>query len=475
MTTQQNLQRILYTIMPQLPVAKRIQNFEEVAIGYTDEQAKNEAIRCLKCKRPRCKQACPAGVRIPEFITEILEGRLEEAYEIIRTTNSFPAICARVCPQEDQCEGACILKAKGIPIAIGRLERYVADHAMNRNFGLYLHLVQTEPCKLIHPHLQVACIGSGPASLAAAEYLVSQGIHVTIFDSFHEPGGVLAYGIPTFRLPRKILDTEIRALQKKGVTFKTQRIGDGSISIQQLFDKGYKAIFIGIGAGLPYQLGIPGENSSGVFLANEYLAGIKLGNIEAKSSKIARSRYIGRNVTVFGAGNVAMDASRTAIRLGAESVHIMYRRTKAEMPARHEEVKYAEEEGIKFMELVSPLAFNSNEENKLYSVIVQRMKLVDSDVSGRRGVTPVTDDIFEYPTDLAIIAIGNRSNPVFLETMPGLEVTKEGYIITNEVGETSIPNIFAGGDIVTGAATVVLAMNAGRNAGQEIAKRLLEK
>lgn len=464
---------ILGSGTPCQPVANRIRNFDEVAIGYTEVQAKLEASRCLQCKRPRCKQACPAQVRIPEFIAALLDDNIKEAYKIIRTTNSLPSICGRVCPQEKQCEGSCVLKAKGNPVCIGRLERYVADSALDMGLGLYIGLTENDTNVPSYPHLKVACIGSGPASLTAAGYLKAQGIDITVFESFHLPGGILTYGIPTFRLPKAIVSNEIKALHNMGVTFKTQIIGD-NLTIQHFFEEGYQAIFIGIGAGLPCQLCIPGEDIPGVFLATNYLKDIRVNHLDTEDSTI-QNTLLGRSVTVFGAGNVAMDASRTAIRLGAESVHIIYRRTKSEMPARDEEIEYAEEEGVKIMELVVPIAFHKDENNKLCSVMLQRMMLGEPDSSGRRRAVPIEGDLFEYTTDLAIIAVGSKPNQKLLEKIPGLNLTQEGYIITDEFGETSISNVFAGGDIVTGAETVVLAMDAGRKAARAISQRLLEK
>lgn len=457
------------------PIDKRIYNFDEVTIGYTDEQARAEAARCLQCKKPRCKQACPAHVDISHFIAEILNGNLIGAYKIIRTTNSLPAICGRVCPQENQCEGSCILKSKGSPVAIGLLERYVADYALSVDTGLCVGLTQDDTCAMsFHSEDKVVCIGSGPASLTVAGYLVAHGIHVTVLESLHEPGGILVYGIPTFRLPRHVVTAEIESLSKMGVTFVTRQVGKDTLDIQKLFDEGYKAIFIGIGAGIPDHLGISGEDLPGVLLAHDYLTMIHLNPMGTIDSTEQKTSFIGQHITVFGAGNVAMDASRTAIRLGASSVSIIYRRTKAEMPARDEEITYAEEEGVKIMELVSPIVFNSDSTGKLCSVTVQRMELGEPDASGRRSPVPIEGEVFNLETDMAIIAIGSKPNPHLADLIPGLELTKEGYIATNAQGETSIPHVFAGGDIVTGAETVVLAMNAGRIAAQEIAQQLLK-
>ncbi len=460
--------------MPKLAMPQRIQGFEEVAIGYTEEEAKLEAARCLQCKKPKCKRACPAGVLIPEFISLLLQNNIPEAYKIIRTTNSFPAICGRVCPQENQCEGSCILNAKGSPVAIGRLERFVADQASKLELGSCVGLTKDNICSPIDSSLRVACIGSGPASLSAAGYLAAHGIAVTVYEAQSEPGGILTLGIPKFRLPKEVILAEIESLQKMGVLFKTNWIAGVTGSIQQLKDEGYKAIFIGIGAGYPYKLGIPGEEYKGVFIAHEYLKGIRHSqdNYSSVSSKL--EKYKGRRVTVFGAGNVAMDASRTALRLGAESVCIIYRRTRAEMPARHEEIHFAEEEGVKFMEFVAPISFQHDENYHLSSVKLQKMSFGEVDTLGRRSIVPIPGEVFEYKTDLAIVAIGSKADPLFFHTTPGLDLSEDGYIAINEVGETSIQNVFAGGDIVTSATTVVSAMVAGRLAAQEIVNRLIK-
>lgn len=458
------------TPMPCQPAAVRAHNFDEVALGYTPEQAQAEAARCLQCKNPRCRPGCPVEVRIPEFIAQICKGDLAEAYRILKSTNSLPAVCGRVCPQENQCEGGCILGIKGEPVAIGRLERYVADHAMSGNC---IGLTKNDACVNVNPDLKVACIGSGPASVTVAGYLAARGIKVTIFEALHEAGGVLVYGIPAFRLPKTVVAAELNGLRDNQVEFRTNWVGGRTISVQQLFDEGYKAVFIGVGAGLPQFLGIPGENLIGVFSANEYLTRVNLGRAY-RFPDYDTPAYPGRHVTVFGAGNVAMDAARTALRLGAESSTIIYRRSRAEMPARHEEIEHAEEEGVKLMELVAPVAFHGDDNGILRSVTLQRMELGEPDASGRRKPVPIKDDVFEHETDLAVVAVGTRSNPLLLEATPGLELSSRGYIVVNEeTGETSIPNVFAGGDIVTGAATVILAMGAGRRAAREIARRLL--
>ena len=454
--------------MPCQPAAERARNFGEVALGYTREQAMLEASRCLQCKKPHCRQGCPVEVRIPEFIGRLAQGDVAEAYRILKSTNSLPAVCGRVCPQENQCEGKCILGGKGQPVAIGRLERYVADAAMREGLA-----VEEKAPVAANENLKVACIGSGPSSITVAGYLAAKGIKVTVFEALHEPGGVLIYGIPAFRLPKDVVAAELEGLRRNGVEFRTNWVGGRTISVQRLFDQGYKAVFIGVGAGLPQFLGIPGENLIGVFSANEYLTRVNLGRAY-DCPNFDTPSYPGRHVTIFGAGNVAMDAARTALRLGAESSTIIYRRTRAEMPARREEIEHAEEEGVTLMELVGPVRFNAGEDGALASVTLQRMRLGEPDASGRRSPVPIEGDVFEYQTDLAVVAVGTRSNPILLEATPGLELNRRGYIIANEeTGETSIPNVFAGGDIVTGAATVILAMGAGRRAAREISRRLL--
>ena len=456
--------------MPSQDPNVRNKNFEEVALGYTEAQALDEAARCLNCKNRACMQGCPVMVHIPEFIAEVAKGDFEAAYQIIAATSALPAVCGRVCPQENQCEGKCILGVKGEPVAIGRLERFVADNAMKNPC---VGLTENDTCAITNPDLKVACIGSGPSSITVAGYLAARGIKVTVFEALHEPGGVLIYGIPAFRLPKDVVAAELDGLRHNNVEFRTNWVGGRTISVQQLFDEGYKAVFIGVGAGLPTFMHVPGENYNGVYSANEYLTRVNLGRAY-DFPNYDTPCYPGKHVTVFGAGNVAMDAARTALRLGAESSTIIYRRSRAEMPARHEEIEHAEEEGVKLMELVAPVRFNANENGVLGSVTLQRMELGEPDASGRRRPVPIEGEVFEHVTDLAVVAVGTRSNPILLEATEGLELNKRGYIVVNEeTGETSIPNVFAGGDIVTGAATVILAMGAGRRAAQEIANRLL--
>ena len=461
--------KIPRTEMPCQPAEVRAHNFNEVALGYSDEDAAKEASRCLQCKKPLCVSGCPVEVRIPEFIAKIAAGDVDGAYRIIKSTNSLPAVCGRVCPQENQCEGSCILGKKGQPVAIGRLERFCADHAMANPCDVG----ENHACAVRRHDIKVACIGSGPSSITVAGYLAARGLKVTVCEALHEPGGVLIYGIPSFRLPKNIVAAELDGLRELGVEFRTNWVGGRTFSVQSLFDEGYKAVFIGVGAGLPQFLGVPGENSIGVFSANEYLTRTNLGrgyDFPNHDTPV----YPGKHATIFGAGNVAMDAARTAMRLGAESVNIVYRRTRVEMPARAEEIEHALEEGVKIMELCAPVRFNADENGVLKSVILQRMELGEPDASGRRRPVPVAGSEFEHETDLAVVAVGTRSNPILLNATDGLELNRKGYIVANEeTGETSIPNVFAGGDIVTGAATVILAMGAGRKAARVIAERLL--
>lgn len=455
--------------MPCQPPQERAHNFMEVALGYTGEMALEEAARCLQCKNPKCVTGCPVEVPIRDFIKQITEGNVPEAYRIIKTTNSLPAVCGRVCPQEHQCEGKCILNPKGKAIAIGRLERFVAD--------MHLEALKTTPeetmpgCNLPDNAKKVACIGAGPSSLTCAGVCAQAGLKVDVYEALHEAGGVLVYGIPSFRLPKDIVAAEINGLREMGAEFKLNHVGGRTVSIDDLL-KEYDAIFIGVGAGLPIFLGVPGENLIGVSSANEYLTRVNLGRAN-NFPEMDTPAYPGKNVTVFGAGNVAMDAARTALRMGAESVHIVYRRTRDEMPARKEEVEHAEEEGVQFALLSAPVQFNGDEKQHVKSVTLQKMQLGEPDASGRRRPVPIEGEVYELPTDLAIVALGTRSNPILLEATPNLKLNKHGYIEADpETGETSIPNVFAGGDIVTGAATVILAMGAGRKAGQTIVRRL---
>jgi glutamate synthase (NADPH/NADH) small chain len=458
------------TLMPEQPPRARVTNFDEVALGYTREMALAEAGRCLFCKKPACVKGCPVGIDIPGFIAALADGDARKAYAVIRRTNSLPAVCGRVCPQETQCEAACILGKKGEPEAIGRLERYVADTFLAE--GACEELTGAPACPPGREDRRVACIGAGPASLTVAGTLAAHGIAVDVYEALHEPGGVLVYGIPEFRLPKAVVRREIEAMQALGVRFFTNWVGGRTVTVQDLLEKEYKAVFIGVGAGLPVFLNIPGENRIGVFSANEYLTRVNLGRAYA-FPEWDTPVYPGRDVVVFGAGNVALDSARTAMRLGAKRVSIIYRRTENEMPARLEELHHAKEESIELMCLHAPLSFQGDAQGRLTSVVLQKMRLGEPDDSGRCRPLACEGEFCEVAADMAIVAVGTRANPLLPRTTPGLLVNAKGYITINEhTGETTIPNVFAGGDIVTGAATVISAMGAGRRAAAAIAERL---
>ncbi|MBC7355293.1 MAG: NADPH-dependent glutamate synthase [Desulfomicrobiaceae bacterium] len=453
----------------QAPVVRR-GNFHEVALGYTREQAMAEASRCLQCKKPTCQSGCPVEVDCKGFIAHLAQGDVEGAFAVIRHTNSLPAVCGRVCPQEKQCERACKLAPTGEPIAIGRLERFVAD-AYYTSDACASAIAAASQCRMPQGDVRVACVGSGPSSLTAAGLLAALGAQVTVFEGLHEIGGVLVYGIPEFRLPKRIVATEVEHLRRLGVEFRTNWVVGQTIGLRALLERGYQAVFVGTGAGLPQFPGIPGESLLGVYSANEYLTRVNL----MRAYEFPRADTPlpqGRRVTVIGGGNVAMDAARTALRLGALEVTIVYRRTQAEMPCRQEELEHAVEEGVRVRELVAPVAFEGDGKGWLAGLRVEHMVLGEPDDSGRRR--PISTGTTEVlPTDLCIIGIGTGPNPVLLRATPELARNRWGYIVTDpETGETSIPMVFAGGDIVTGAATVVLAMGAGRRAAQEIARRL---
>ena len=442
------------TPMPSQDPNVRNHNFDEVALGYTEEMAIGEAKRCINCKNKPCVSGCPVNVRIPEFIAKVAEGEFEAAYEILTSTNSLPAICGRVCPQENQCEGKCIRGIKGEPVGVGRLERFVADwhkeHIGNKNV--------TEVPK---NGIKVAVIGSGPAGLACAGDLVNLGYEVTVFESLHKEGGVLVYGIPQFRLPKDIVAYEIDTLAKKGVTFIHNVVVGKSIYIDDLFDEGYKAVFIGTGAGLPMFMNIEGENLVGVYSANEYLTRINL--MKAYKDEYDTPIKRNRNVVVVGAGNVAMDAARCAKRMGAD-VHIVYRRSRAEMPARAEEIEHAEEEGIKFHLLNNPVRILGDENNCVNRIECIKMELGEPDASGRRRPIPIEGSEYIIEADAVIMALGTRLNNLIKDTTPSLELNDRGGVFTDEDGRTSREGVFAGGDAVTGAATVIRAMGAGKKA-----------
>jgi len=454
--------------MPEQEPLVRNKNFDEVALGYTEEMAIDEAKRCLNCKNARCMTGCPVAVRIPEFIAKVAEGDFDEAYRIITSTNSLPAICGRVCPQENQCEGVCVRGIKGDPVGIGRLERFVADYHMREG-----HKEGAPAVPQSNGH-KVAVIGSGPAGLTCAGDLARKGYEVTIFEAFHKAGGVLVYGIPEFRLPKAIVAKEIAKLEHFGVKIITDAVIGRAESIDELFEEGFEAVFIGSGAGLPQFLHIPGENLLGVFSANELLTRSNL--MKAYLPEYDTPIRIGKRVAVVGAGNVAMDAARTAKRLGADEVYIVYRRGMEELPARAEEVHHAQEEEVIFKVLNNPVEIIGDENDKVTGIKVQKMELGEPDASGRRKPIPVEGSEYVIDVDSVIIAIGTSPNPLILTTTPGLEATKKGGIVADDAtGATSRPGVFAGGDAVTGAATVIKAMGAGKIAAAGIVDYLSKK
>ena len=441
---------------------ERARNFEEVSLGFNLEEAKTEAARCLHCKNPRCVLACPVGIDIPGFIAHLKEGDVIGAATVIAKDSSLPAVCGRVCPQETQCEGSCILGIKGESVAIGNLERFTADWC--REDG---HSAEATDIEKVGKGEKVAIIGSGPAGLACASDLAKWGYDVTIFEALHKIGGVLVYGIPEFRLPKdSVLQHEINEVLKLGVKIETDVIIGRTVSIDDLFDKeGFKAVFIGTGAGLPKFMGIPGENLNGVFSANEFLTRNNL--MKAYRDDYLTPIHAGKKVCVVGGGNVAMDAARTALRLGAE-VHIIYRRTEVELPARREEVHHARQEGIIFDMLTNPVEVLGDDKGWVTGIKCIRMELGEPDESGRRSPVPIEGSEFEIQTDTVIMALGTSPNPLIASSTKGLETTRRGGLVADENGATTRPGIFAGGDAVTGAATVILAMGAGRKAAAAI-------
>lgn len=446
---------------------ERIKNFDEVALGYTLEEAIKEAERCLQCKKPFCVDGCPVRINIPTFIKALKENNLHLAAEIINEANLFPSITGRVCPQETQCEGVCTVSKIGEPVGIGKLERFVGDWIIDQRRKGNLPLPKVAPKN----GKRVAIIGSGPAGLACAADLVKLGYEVDIYEGLHELGGVLTYGIPEFRLPKSIVKEEVSVLEKLGVKFFVDYPIGRSITIKDLFEMGYSAIFIGSGAGLPQFMGIPGENLGGVFSANEYLTRVNLMKayrFPEYDTPIKKAK----RVAVIGGGNVAMDAVRTALRMGAEEAMIIYRRTKDEMPARREEIKHAEEEGVKFYFLTTPIRYISNENGFVKQVECIRMELGEPDETGRRKPIPVEGSNFTIDVDLVVVAIGTVPNPILSKSMPELKIGKHGEILVDENLQTSIKGVFAGGDIVTGAATVITAMGAGRQAAKSIHRYL---
>ncbi|MGI6284648.1 NADPH-dependent glutamate synthase [Neomoorella humiferrea] len=456
------------TPMPSQDPKERIRNFNEVALGYTEEMALAEAERCLQCKKAPCRQGCPVEVDIPAFISLIKERDFDGAIAKIKEKNNLPAICGRVCPQENQCEKYCTVGKKHEPVAIGRLERFVADYQMAKGDA-------SAVIKAPASGFKVAVIGSGPAGLTAAADLARMGHQVTIFEALHVPGGVLMYGIPEFRLPKKIVQQEIDYIRRLGVEIRTNAVVGKVTTVDELLSGGYDAVFIGTGAGLPYFMGIPGENLLGVYSANEFLTRTNLMKAYL-FPQYATPIKVGRRVAVIGAGNVAMDAARTALRLGAEESYIVYRRSAAEMPARKEEIEHAEEEGVQFRLLTSPVKIYGDEEGNVRGMICQRFELGEPDASGRRRPVPIPGSEYEMEVDTIVMAIGQGPNPLVLQTTPGLELTRKGTIAADEAtGATSRKGVFAGGDIVTGAATVILAMGAGKAAARAIDRYLREK
>lgn len=445
------------TPMPLQEGLVRITNFEEVAVGYTEEQMINEADRCLHCVNHPCTAGCPVSVMIPDFIQALKQGKIDEAYGIITRTNSFPTICGRVCPQENQCEKNCVRGIRGEAVAIGRLERYVADH----HTPVYPEKPQPNGMK-------VAIVGSGPAGLACAADLAKEGFAVTIYEALHEAGGVLRYGIPEFRLPKRIVDEQLDQLKHLGVAIETNVIIGKTLTMQELEDEGFQAVFIGSGAGLPKFMGIPGETAAGVFSANEVLTRVNL--MKAYREDHLTPYYQSNHTIVVGGGNVAMDAARCARRLG-KKVTIVYRRSLAEMPARKEEVEHAMDEDITFMTLHNPVEIYKDEKGFVKGVKLEKMELGEPDERGRRSPVP-TGEMIDLVCDCVIMALGTSSNPLLVRSEPRLQTNARGCLVVNEEQETTMKNVYAGGDAVSGAATVILALGAGKKAAASIIKAL---
>ena len=443
------------TSIPETSADKRIKNFCEVTLGYTEDMAINEANRCLKCKNKPCVAGCPVNVNIPEFIEKICEKNFTEAYNIIKDTNSLPGVCGRVCPQERQCEVKCVRGIKNEPVGIGRLERFAADYAAKSSDTIF-----KSPQK---NNIKTAVIGSGPAALSCAGDLLKFGYDVTIFEALHAPGGVLRYGIPEFRLPRNILDNEINQLKKMGADLKLNTVIGKTIFIEELFEMEYKAIFVGTGAGLPRFMNIPGEGLMEVYSANEFLTRINL--MKAYDDRFDTPIINIKNVAVIGGGNVAMDAARCALRLGAKSVNIIYRREMEQIPARKEEIHHAMEEGVSFKFLTNPVKIIGDEQGHVKGIECIKMKLGEPDESGRQSPSVIENSNFSFECDTVIIAIGNLPNPLVSSSYPEIKTNQKGCIVADEeTFKTSVNGIYAGGDIVTGAATVILAMGAGKKA-----------
>ena len=452
--------------MPEQDPEIRSHNFDEVALGYTAEMAIDEAKRCLNCRNPQCRTGCPVSVRIPEFIAKVAEGDFDAAYDIITSTNSLPAVCGRVCPQERQCESKCVRGIKGESVAIGRLERFVADYHMAKENKEPIAVPESNGHK-------IAVVGSGPSGLTCAGDLRKKGYDVTIFEAFHKAGGVLVYGIPQFRLPKEIVAAEIENLKAMGVEVVTNAIIGKSLTVDELFEDGYEAVFIGSGAGLPQFLHIPGENMLGVYSANEFLTRVNLMKAYRDDYDTPIKKF--KNVAIVGGGNVAMDAARVAKRLGAENVYITYRRGKEELPARKEEVEHAEAEGIQFMLLNNPASIKGDEEGRVTGIELIKQELGEPDAKGRRRPQPIEGSNWILECDAVVIAIGTSPNPLIKSTTKNLETTAKGGIQADENGQTSREGVFAGGDAVTGAATVILAMGAGKTGAKSIDKYIKSK
>ena len=457
-----NLSRTKLPMPSQAPEV-RARNFREVALGYTPEMAVEEAQRCLNCKAPACVEGCPVNIRIPDFIREIAAGNFREAYEIVFGANALPALSGRVCPQESQCECRCVRGKNGEPVAIGRLERFAADW--------YRENVNEAPVPAAPNGVKIAVVGSGPAGLSCAGDLARLGYAVTVFEALHTPGGVLVYGIPEFRLPKAIVAGEVEKLKAMGVEFMTNMVIGRVLTVDELFGMGYRAVFIGSGAGLPMFMRIPGEALQGVYSANEYLTRINLMRAydERSDTPIIRSRA----VAVVGGGNVAMDAARCALRLGAEKVYIVYRRSEAELPARAEEVEHAKEEGVEFLLLHNPVRILGDAAGRASQMECIRMELGEPDASGRRRPIPIPGSEVMLDVDTVIMALGTSPNPLLSSATPGLETNRKGCLIVDENSMTTRDGVYAGGDAVTGAATVILAMGAGKKAAAEIHRRIL--
>jgi len=447
--------------MPEQEPKVRARNFLEVPIGYTMKMAQEEAARCLQCKKPGCVTGCPVGVDIPGFIDLIAQGDMTGAIRNLWGKNALPAVCGRVCPQESQCEGKCIVGKKGEPVAIGNLERFCADYEREHGTGEL-------PPKAEPTGKKVAVVGSGPSGLTVAGDLIVKGHDVTIFEAFHKPGGVLVYGIPEFRLPKSIVAQEVNFLERLGVKVECNAVVGRTVSLDELFEQGFEAIYVGVGAGLPRFMNIPGENLVGILSANEYLTRANLMKAY-EYPKVDTPIPIGKNVVVLGAGNVAMDSARTAMRLGAESVKIVYRRSREEMPARNAEIHHAEEEGIELFLLTNPTKYLGDENGRLTGMECLKMELGEPDASGRRRPVAIKGSEFNVDCDLCIVAVGSGANPLLTSETPDMQLNKWGNVVADpKTGKTTKKAVWAGGDIVTGAATVILAMGAGREAANSM-------